>query len=68
VPAFRDEHFQSIVVGRSAFLESPALSRTRVIGEIFYGPHYSIIDRLGQAGYGFAGHPFADDLIAHRAA
>ena len=52
MPDFRDEYFQSIVyivddavvsdaeAARSASLELPVLSRTRVFGEIFYGPHY----------------------------
>jgi hypothetical protein len=51
-----------------ASLELAALSRRRVFSEIFYRPHYSIVNRLGQAGYGLAGLSFDDDLIAHRAA
>jgi len=81
MPDFRDEYFQSIVVyivddavvsdaeaARSASLELPVLSRTRVFGEIFYGPHYPIVERLGQAGYGLTSPPFDEDLIAHHAA
>jgi hypothetical protein len=49
-------------------LELAALPRTRVFGEIFYRRHYSIVNRLGQAGYGLAGLPFDDNLIAHRVA
>lgn len=42
-----------------ASLELAALSRTRVFSEVFYRPHYSIVNRFLS---------FDDDLIAHRAA
>jgi hypothetical protein len=56
------------VVDDAVVSDAAALSRTRVFSEDFYRPHYSIVNRLGQAGYGLAGLSFDDDLIAHRAA